>query len=173
MVAPARVARAPAARARPTGGVLVALPGPHSRNPPPGVTAILPAPSSATRGDHQIPRRCVTTGSTRQGTASASAARRAPDAYVRLLFADSLSKGTCQGRTVSRVILTERYRYRMRSHGRILEWGSRCRDGIRSHMVRRLPVPRGDRLSVRQPHSAPLGNPEARDSYSIVNMRAA
>ena len=47
VVAPTRMARAPV-RARQTGSVLVALPGPHSRNPPAGGAAILPAPSSAT-----------------------------------------------------------------------------------------------------------------------------
>jgi hypothetical protein len=93
VVAPARVARASAARARPTGGVLVALPGAHSRNPPAGGAAILPAPSSATRGDHQVPRRGITTGSPRQGTDAASAAMCAPDAQVRLPLGRLFAQG--------------------------------------------------------------------------------
>src|SRR6266581_4937357 len=63
--------------------------------------------------------------------------------WFGFLFADHMPKGTCQERTISR----------MMSHGRIVDYVSWCREGIRSHRVRHLPDPFGDRLSVRRPAS--------------------
>src|SRR5438128_11206964 len=51
----------------------------------------------------------------------------------------SIPKGTCHEWTVSR----------MMSHGRLLDEVSRCCYGIRSHLMRHLPDPFGDRLRVR------------------------
>ena len=128
VVAPAREERAPA-RARRTVCDLVALPGPYSRNPPAGDAAIFPAPSSATRGDHQVPPRFVTTGSPRQETASSVRCQLRLTPVFGFLFAGYMPKGTCQGRTVSRVMFRRQ----------ILDYISRCRDGMRSYVIRHLP----------------------------------
>jgi len=56
--------------------------------------------------------------------------------YGWLLLTDRIPKETCQERTVCRMMRTNGYW--MRSHERILDEVSRCRERIRSHYVRCL-----------------------------------
>jgi hypothetical protein len=55
------------------------------------------------------------------------------------------------------------------SHGRIMDYVSRCCEGIRSHMVRHLPTPFGDRLSVSRFGDHPYLGRVAKLSLSKFN----
>jgi hypothetical protein len=63
------------------------------------------------------------------------------------LFADHMPKGMCQEQTVSRLM----------SCGRVLDEVSPCCEWMRSHMVRPVPDPFGDRLSVRGQEDDTMG----------------